>query len=258
MVDPLGQSAFLGENRAVSTGFDDRETAASRRLCAAVALAMRPGPNAVLDLGCGTGEMLALLRSRLPTARLVGVDPVGEALRSAEALLDGDPGVILCETTAEELDDVERDLPSFDLAICHLNLALWSSPVAGLVSAARRLVPGGLIYAVDLARVQGQRRDKLLRRAQSEAERDYLARQIAVSFDLTQAQQISAEVVATAPELDLTVRCAAGGLAGHRFASPQAGRLWADPAVQTAVAGFDRPADGAADDDVIHWEITRG
>jgi len=64
--------------------------------------------------------------------------------------------------------------------------------------------------------------------------------------------------VAATPELDLTARCAAGGLAGHAFVSPQAAALWADPAVQGAVAAFDRPADGAADDDVLYWELRRG
>ncbi|MGO9206153.1 MAG: class I SAM-dependent methyltransferase, partial [Candidatus Limnocylindrales bacterium] len=34
-------------------------------------------PRAILDVGCGTGSVLALLAARYPAAELCGVDPAG-------------------------------------------------------------------------------------------------------------------------------------------------------------------------------------
>lgn len=257
MGESPGQTAFEGDNRAVSSTFDDRETAASRRLCVAVALAMRPEPGTVLDLGCGTGEILAGLRTRLPDAELYGVDPVPEAIAGARDLLGPDPRTHLLRISAADLAGRD-DLPPVDLALCHLNLALWPDPAEGLLAAARLLAPGGVLYAVDLARVEGDQRERLMTRAADDAERAYLTQQIDASLTEAEGQRIAAEVADVAgPELGLTARCAAGGMAGHRFDSAEAARLWQDPEVQAAVAAFGRPADGADDRDVLHWELRR-
>src|SRR5256714_10483636 len=47
-------------------------------------------PARVVDLGCGTGNVTALLRTRWPDARVTGVDASGTMLERARA---SDPGV---------------------------------------------------------------------------------------------------------------------------------------------------------------------
>src|SRR5258708_31345854 len=44
-----------------------------------------PQPDAILDVGCGTGRLLGLAEGRFPTARLVRVDAAIEMVRQAQA-----------------------------------------------------------------------------------------------------------------------------------------------------------------------------
>lgn len=50
----------------------------------------RSGAPAVLDFGCGIGGSIPWFRSRLPAARLTGVDVSGESLALARAAFPGD------------------------------------------------------------------------------------------------------------------------------------------------------------------------
>ena len=62
--------------------FADERTRAAHELLARVPLDIA---RLVVDLGCGPGNSTALLRTRWPTARVVGVDNSGEMLRRARA-----------------------------------------------------------------------------------------------------------------------------------------------------------------------------
>src|SRR2546421_13031193 len=48
------------------------------------------GNERVLDLGCGTGELLARLAAKYPSAQLAGLDPVPEMLQVAKEKLRPD------------------------------------------------------------------------------------------------------------------------------------------------------------------------
>src|SRR5258706_11870051 len=52
-------------------------------------LAMR-GTDRLLDIGCGTGELLTRLAAKYPAARLAGLDPVPEMLAGAKSKLSAD------------------------------------------------------------------------------------------------------------------------------------------------------------------------
>src|SRR3954451_13234371 len=52
-------------------------------------LQLRPADR-VLDVGCGTGELLSRLAAKYPGARLAGLDPVPEMLQVARGKLSGD------------------------------------------------------------------------------------------------------------------------------------------------------------------------
>ena len=109
----------------------------------AFGLAARFGsPNAILDVGCGTGRLLRSARKRWPSARLVGVDPsagmirAGAALTPAELLVGG----------AEEIPLPDR---SIDLAFSTIAFHHWSDPERGLREIARVLRPGGGFVLID-------------------------------------------------------------------------------------------------------------
>jgi len=58
------------------------------------------GPREVLDVGCGSGELTALLARRWPAARVRGVDASAEMLAAAPA----DAGIEFSRGTAEDVD----------------------------------------------------------------------------------------------------------------------------------------------------------
>jgi len=55
-----------------------------------IAARLAPRPEAILDVGCGTGSLLRLAADRFPTARLYGVDPA-EAMWPSRPPIRGSP-----------------------------------------------------------------------------------------------------------------------------------------------------------------------
>lgn len=253
-----GQSDFEGSERLVSSIFDERETTASRNLAIAIAAAWRPNAQRIVDIGCGTGEGLVALRSVWPTAHLVGIDPVGEAVDAARATVKGDDKTAIEQLGAADLLSWSGD--QFDLAICHLNIGLWPDPEAGVAAIISQLAPGGLLYIVDLAYLDPAGRTQLLGRAQNDAERTYLNHQIDSSMTIDEAQTLTQHIVHSFQHSPhpVTAHCAAGGLAGYAFNSAEALNLWAHEPVQAAIAQLAAPEDGSSADDVIHWVFERG
>lgn len=257
--EPRGGSAqtwFESEGRTISLDFDDRVTAGSLRLFAAVAAALLGRvPQRILDLGSGGGEILALLAAAFPGARLTGVDPVADAHTAAARILPANRTHLVL-SSAEEM---ERHLPDgerFDLILCHLNLALWNDPVRGLRAACRCLASGGVLYVADLARPCDAERAALLRLPQTEPERIYLQQQIDCSLTTPTAEQLLREILADDPALH--GHYGRGGLGGHPYAAPEALRLWQDPTVREAVQALSQnPGDAPSASAVHHWVIRR-
>lgn len=98
----------------------------------------------VLDLGCGDGPLLSLLRDRgQPNLSLIGVDMSADELRLAQRRLG--PGVQLWLQRAQ---DLSMTAASVDYVLSHLALMLMD-PLEGVIQQVRRVLkPGGLLAAV--------------------------------------------------------------------------------------------------------------
>lgn len=99
-------------------------------------------PQRVLDVGCGTGRLLALARARWPEARLTGVDIAPGMIDVARARLAGDDRI---ELIAADILDY-HGVP-FDLVLSSSSLH-WFRPLDGALPHLLSLVaPRGYLVA---------------------------------------------------------------------------------------------------------------
>jgi SAM-dependent methyltransferase len=106
-----------------------------------IAFAGTPDGAEVLDVGCGTGSLLAALSQLLPAARLSGIDPSPSLLGKARLRIDL-PGVALVAGTAEHIPFADR---SFDHTLSMLVLQEFPDPAAALREMRRVTRPGGWV-----------------------------------------------------------------------------------------------------------------
>lgn len=105
-------------------------------------------PNArVLDVGCGTGTLLAHLVAQHPERTYVGIDPSAGMLARARERLGG--GAMLDQAPAEALPYPDN---AFDLVISTSSLHTWSDISGGLAEVARVLAPNGWCVLTDWCR----------------------------------------------------------------------------------------------------------
>ena len=108
------------------------------------ALAEKPR---ILDVGCGTGVLLAALAERWPHASLAGVDPTGEMLAVAGQRLPLSTN--LQQAPAETLPFPDD---SFDLVISTSVFHYVGEPEKALLEMHRVLRPGGQVVITDWCR----------------------------------------------------------------------------------------------------------
>ncbi|HXJ09145.1 MAG TPA: class I SAM-dependent methyltransferase [Burkholderiales bacterium] len=106
-------------------------------------LEMRP-TDRVLDIGCGTGELLSRLAAKYPEARLSGLDPVPEMLEMARRKLS--ERVDLRVGWANELPWPDG---TFDLVVSCNMFHYITHPVDAVREMERVLKPGGRIVITD-------------------------------------------------------------------------------------------------------------
>jgi ubiquinone/menaquinone biosynthesis C-methylase UbiE len=104
----------------------------------------------VLDLGCGTGALLPLLRAwDVRVRRCVGVDPSSEMLRAAAAKTGEGVAATFAAASADALPF--RDA-AFDTVVSASSLHFWTRPETGLREVRRVLRPGGRLLLLDWSR----------------------------------------------------------------------------------------------------------
>lgn len=101
----------------------------------------------VLDVGCGTGHLLAVLHDRGEGLSLAGVDVSEGMLARAAERLAGD--AVLRQAPAERLP---FDDGMFDAVVTASSLHYWRAPNRGLAEIARVLAVGGVLVVTDWCR----------------------------------------------------------------------------------------------------------
>lgn len=102
-----------------------------------------PAAGRVLDVGCGTGVLLAQVHRTEPTARGVGVDVTPAMLRVAAGRLQG---VSLVQASGDALPLADA---SFDRVVTTSALHYVEQPAVMLAEMRRVLAPGGSVIITD-------------------------------------------------------------------------------------------------------------
>ena len=98
----------------------------------------------VLDVGCGTGELLRRVRANVPDAVLAGVDPVPEMLHVARQKLSGRD-----DLRVGYADRLPWNAGTFDVVVSCNMFHYISEPLTALREMARVLRPAGALVLTD-------------------------------------------------------------------------------------------------------------
>lgn len=140
-----GDEPIVAQYRRTAPGYDRRwahyvEATARATLAR---LAVR-ADDRVLDIGCGTGTLLAAIARTAPSARHTGVDLVPEMLAVARDKLGPEVGLHVARAQALPFAD-----QSFELAISSSVLHFVRDPGAALREMLRVVRPGGRVAVTD-------------------------------------------------------------------------------------------------------------
>jgi ubiquinone/menaquinone biosynthesis C-methylase UbiE len=111
------------------------------------ALGMIPAeiaPQAILDIGCGTGRLLRKLAKRFPDASLIGVDPAEAMIAEARRRT---PGATFYVGQAEDLPLPEASL---DLVMSTTSFHHWRDQALGVRQVGCALRSGGCFVLADV------------------------------------------------------------------------------------------------------------
>lgn len=140
---------YDGANQRISIGAHMRwKRRAARALCA-----MLPDGCSILDIGCGTGDMLRIFSAERPRARLTGLDFSPNMLSVAEDRCRGIAQLTLRQGNAMALPFSDG---SFDGACMSFALRNTADYSRTLREAARVLRPGGVMLVIDSFVPQGR------------------------------------------------------------------------------------------------------
>lgn len=139
------QRAVTAEYERLASTYDRRWSAYIEASLEATLHRLPPlRPDRVLDVGCGSGALLARLADAFPEAALYGVDPSRAMLAVARARLD--PEIALAAALAEALPFSPQ---RFDLVVSTSALHFFGDAGAALAEMHRVTRPGGLVLVTD-------------------------------------------------------------------------------------------------------------
>lgn len=133
-----------------------------------------PHPEAILDVGCGTGRLLRAAHETFPGARLEGVDAAEGMIEQAKA----SGGANFQVATAEQLPFPDAQ---FDLAFSTMTFHHWADQQEGIAQIARVLKPGGRWMLADFVATGVMRYFRRLFRMKQFPERDQLDAMLATA-----------------------------------------------------------------------------
>jgi ubiquinone/menaquinone biosynthesis C-methylase UbiE len=102
-------------------------------------------PRRVLDIGCGTGQLLREIATALPTATPIGLDPSLGMLRAGMHGAGKKPELVRAQ--AERLPFTDG---SFDLVLATASYRHWRDPLAAMREISRILGPSGWFVLADI------------------------------------------------------------------------------------------------------------
>ena len=121
--------------------------------------ALNPPPGgSVLEMGCGTGRNLIQLARTYPEATIYGVDISDEMLVSAANTVERHKlrhRVKLAQGDATTFDGTAFNKPLYDRVLFSYTLSMIPDWELALLTAAKRLAPGGELHVVDFGPCSG-------------------------------------------------------------------------------------------------------
>jgi SAM-dependent methyltransferase len=121
---------------------------------------LRTHPGRIVDIGCGTGRLLAEAARTYPGAQLFGVDPSAGMLSVAATRTPG-----RCRLVRARAERLPFPDGSFDLVTATYSIRHWSNPHMALRQIGRILTAQGVVGLADAFPVRGRRvngwRDRL-------------------------------------------------------------------------------------------------
>jgi ubiquinone/menaquinone biosynthesis C-methylase UbiE len=106
----------------------------------------------IVDVGCGSGNLLIKLAKKFPKHEIIGVDLSDEMLEAAKKRIEkkGNPSEIKC--THGSANDLPFDENSVDYIISSLSLHHWVNPLVALQEMYRVLKNNGYLVIFDFRR----------------------------------------------------------------------------------------------------------
>lgn len=138
-------AAVRDEYRQLAPAYDRRWRKYLARTAVETLAQVRLAPGLrVVDVGCGTGYLLARLAEREPALVSVGIDPSAEMLRLAKQR--GIAGASFLEASAENMPLADE---SVDTVVSTSAFHYWYDPRQALAEIYRILRPGGRFVLTD-------------------------------------------------------------------------------------------------------------
>lgn len=121
------------------------QAAMGRKLLELAAARLDADARAILELGCGTGILTALLRRRFADARILAQDIAPAMVAVARARLPEDPALETVVGDAETVPSRARANAPFDLIIANAVVQWFATPLATVEAYRHLLRPGGIL-----------------------------------------------------------------------------------------------------------------